>query len=68
MTAVAGFADKAVLTVLRPDTLENYTALSYKVGPRLALELGLRRGLRASAVCVQYRQCPLWLLHLLCPG
>lgn len=55
MTAVAGFADKAVLTVLRPDTLENYTALSYKVGPRLALEVGLRRGLRASAVCVQYR-------------
>lgn len=30
-TSVAGFADKAVLTVLRPDTLENYTALSYKV-------------------------------------
>lgn len=32
VTAVAGFADKAVLTVLRPDILENYTALSYKVG------------------------------------
>jgi len=32
VTSVAGFADKAVLAVLRPDTLENYTALSYKVG------------------------------------